>query len=263
MSPGLQLGGLGLRDQAAHGSVEMLNSPGLTLQDRRRPWDGPHMTVLWRARNSVMKLEPLPPLPSKTSRREKSWKAKYPRFTRLVAKLGATARWLCEPIAGGGQEERKEVAPAPPPRKWYRVHPTAEIRYIVRPDAGMRGKVPGAKFGFSEEPGTRLIKSQRWRRSWSVPDFVEREMGVDAPPGFEMDAFRNCCRICYEAPVEVVVLPCRHGALCELCLRKHFFSRPRHRGGRNCPFCRTYIQEVVRICREAVVPMYGYAIHVL
>mmetsp|Transcript_43343 Transcript_43343/g.99886 ORF Transcript_43343/g.99886 Transcript_43343/m.99886 type:complete len:264 (+) Transcript_43343:40-831(+) len=263
MVMGLFVGDMTATTLASSHPREELRSPlreEIRLEDRRRPWEGPHMTVLWKATHPpFMPLEALPPV------RPPRRRGRAPLSKRLLARLASTARWLCDGCALGASASRERPRPSTeaPPRKWYRVHPTSDARYLCRPDAGMRGKVPGAKFGFREEPGTRLIKSHRWRRSWSVPDFVEREMGVVPPPGFYMDAFRNCCRICYEQPVEVVMLPCRHGAVCELCLRRHMCSRPVHKGGRKCPFCRQNITEVVRICREAVVPMYGYAIKVL
>jgi len=235
------------------------------LQGPQRP---PHLTVLWKARNTQMKLEPLKQAaPMRRRISEQNFKIaleKYPCFAGLVSSLGAAAMWFCEPITGvGGKEEESEKLSTPPPTTWYMVHPKrdSDTCHHVRRVAGFRGQVPGvSSSSFTEEPGLRLIKSQRWRRSWSVPDFVERRIGA---ADIDSDAFHNSCRICLESEVEVVALPCRHAVLCELCLRKHFYSKPCHRGGRKCPFCRTEIREVIRICKEAIVPMYGYSIGVL
>eukprot|EP00811_Abedinium_folium_P006598 NODE_16080_length_1013_cov_4.705418.p1 GENE.NODE_16080_length_1013_cov_4.705418~~NODE_16080_length_1013_cov_4.705418.p1 ORF type:complete len:312 (+),score=39.29 NODE_16080_length_1013_cov_4.705418:51-938(+) len=159
----------------------------------------------------------------------------------------------------------------PPPRRWYRVLPQEDLLYFVRPDAGFRGRMPGVCIPdrvcedlIGElEPGTCWLRSNhkgrlRWRRS--LPAHIEGRLGLPESTGFECDTFRNCCRICYESAVSVVVLPCKHGGLCEDCLRKSLFSRPPHRGGRQCPFCRRRIKEVLRLYRDGVVPQYAYTI---
>mmetsp|Transcript_25612 Transcript_25612/g.56479 ORF Transcript_25612/g.56479 Transcript_25612/m.56479 type:complete len:308 (+) Transcript_25612:45-968(+) len=266
------------------------------LVDPRQPWVGPHHTFRWRYMHTIKKPQPLPhdhhhedddsdegppPMrPSFSVTSQTLMQMRANRSTRQKASpsppppapgrgnsclRGALAMFLdcCLPglpVTTGTITEKKA------PRRWYRLHPENDILFFVRPDAGLRGQIPGvvnsAFPGQLEEPDTRLLRSQKWRRSWSVPDFVERSIGVPPPPGFQCDAFRDCCRVCFDNAVEVVALPCRHGGLCESCMRHTLFSRPRHRGGRCCPFCRRGIGEVIRICREAVLPQYGYTIAV-
>jgi len=169
----------------------------------------------------------------------------------------------------------KAASEALPPRRWYRVHPEGEgERYFVRPDAGLRGRIPGIApptplNAFKDDPDVQPdvlhVKSKkkcRLRRSQSMPASVERHVGVGADLGFQAgnDALQSVCRICYERPIEVILLPCRHGALCEECLQRALFSRPAHRGGRQCPLCRAKIREVVWIYGDAAIPQYGFSI---
>ncbi|CAK0863921.1 unnamed protein product [Prorocentrum cordatum] len=111
-----------------------------------------------------------------------------------------------------------------------------------------------------QAPSSPLLNS----RKRSTPNFSGGQTSLDRPEGFERDAFSNDCRVCFEKPVRVVLLPCRHGGLCEDCYKGTLFSRPPHRGGRQCPFCRQTIQEAVQLCPlpgEAL--QYGYGVKVL
>eukprot|EP00929_Paragymnodinium_shiwhaense_P112970 TRINITY_DN81230_c0_g1_i1.p1 TRINITY_DN81230_c0_g1~~TRINITY_DN81230_c0_g1_i1.p1 ORF type:complete len:464 (-),score=46.84 TRINITY_DN81230_c0_g1_i1:150-1541(-) len=157
------------------------------------------------------------------------------------------------------------------PLKWYRINPICDFVYSVRPDAGLRGGLPWERDVNGDleanDNGTdiRFVRVRdrfRLRRARSVPHGLERRQGLPEPSGMQCDSFRNCCRICYDRPVEVVTLPCRHGGMCEDCLRGTLFSRPAHRGGRQCPFCRMWISEVLRVFRDASITQYAYAIKV-
>lgn len=201
---------------------------------------------------------------------------------RAVAALGHIAAetcgsWMCgfassssSPVPPGRKDE-------PAPRRWYRVHPLGDAQYFVRPDAGRRGRIPGLPADLdaddrslhmptSEAPDIQLMKSRRkgphshLSGSQSVPAFLERKLGLKDPPGFECDSFRNCCKICYDEQIEVVLLPCRHGIMCRHCLRRTLYSRPSHRGGRNCPLCRKRVREVIYIFGDAAIPQYGFTL---
>jgi len=208
----------------------------------------------------------------------------------------------CHQRTGLGAVSSKDLASADPlvrplPRRWYRLHPGSDLKYYVRPDAGLRGRMPGfasntranavshyaspasAKEADSfrqelEKKGDVQGVQSKWKggvggrkkiqHSWSVPNFVERQWMLETPTGFECDAFRNCCRICYEQPAELIALPCRHGGLCVECLRRTFLSRPKHRGGHNCPFCRKRVTEVIQTYRDSYgPPQYAFAIQFL
>lgn len=181
------------------------------------------------------------------------------------------------------EKKTEEATNTPPPRRWYRVHPTANSTYFVRPDAGLRGRIPGyskgpdakpeeerlsprtgvvKRRGVTEEaPEADLpVRSHRHiQRQLSLPADVERRCGLSVEV---VDSFMDdVCKICYDNPSDVVALPCKHGGICGKCLRTHMFSKPRHKGGGTCPICRRSIVEVIQIYREAVFPRaYGYAI---
>lgn len=116
-----------------------------------------------------------------------------------------------------------------------------------------------AASGGGEVPAQSMLKKDAKTRL-SVPDSLDRM--VQMPEPAMNDTFANYCKICYTKQAEVVVLPCRHGSMCQDCLRSSLLSRPLHRGGRQCPFCRKDIKEVILIYRDAAINMYGYAIKV-
>jgi len=158
-----------------------------------------------------------------------------------------------------------------PPLRWYRIHPITDTTYFVRPDAGLRGRIPGYVDDYKSNSSEQLrlevtkvdapgqpVQSRHKRRRRSLPARVERGLGL--PPDNVGTLCDNLCTICFDRPSRAVVLPCRHGGMCEQCLRRSIFSRPAHRGGRNCPLCRRRIRELVRIYDDAVYPQYGYAI---
>lgn len=92
------------------------------------------------------------------------------------------------------------------------------------------------------------------RNFCSVPNFADRSLGL-IQQGFETDAFSNVCNLCFEETAEVILLPCRHGGLCQTCLRMSLYSKPVHRGGRSCPFCRSRIKEALLIHRQPGKPV--------
>jgi len=209
-----------------------------------------------------------------------AWVLPWARLQPIDPKTSAAAGTKC--CSRWHPAEPKTSAPTVgmvarlPPRRWYRVLPISELQYFVRPDDGLRGRIPGLGARPAEEDyddwtadeaiedsSTQWMMSKRksfLRSQRSVPDFMERQWSLPDPSGFECDAFRNCCRICYDRPSDIVVLPCRHGAMCEHCVKRTLFSRPTHRGGRMCPFCRKEIIELLRIERDSPVMEFGYTI---
>lgn len=140
------------------------------------------------------------------------------------------------------------------PRRWYKVHPEKVGNgYSVRSvdlDVDL-GHVPGGQQ--AGEGQKRDISNRRSARarSWR-PAF----------PDDRDDIKEGLCTICYAKPSGVVILPCKHGGICEGCLRRAFFSRAAHKGARTCPFCRAAIKEVVRIDDSKRGRQYGYAIKI-
>jgi len=169
-----------------------------------------------------------------------------------------------------------EPPPPPPQLKWYRVHPSGDaMQCQVRPAAGRRGreqrfsktlasslsrdaKTPGDVH--SIQARSQAATAAGLSRSKSLPREIERRLSLPEPQGMEVDAFRNTCRICFERPCQVVTMPCKHFFMCESCLRRHIFSRPVHKGARDCPLCRRYIREVIYVYSGAAIPQYGFAI---
>jgi hypothetical protein len=189
---------------------------------------------------------------------------------RCVAKICSPCMKLMPTIskASSSTASAKPSSSSHPPHRWFRIHPMGDGRYFVRPDAGWRGRVPGSKREADQDQAApddedRLRsrrKGDKLRMTKSTPDICERRIGLKEPSGFEQDAFHERCCICYERPIQVITLPCRHGALCEECLRRTLYSRPRHRGGRMCPICRRDVNEVVWIYGDAAIPQYGFTI---
>lgn len=158
---------------------------------------------------------------------------------------------------------KSKPSEALPVCRWYKVFPISDIGWLLRPELGPVDRVPKAlQIPGLSQVSDELVGPETLRRRWSVPHFIERKMCLPDPPGFECDAFRNCCRICYDRDADVISLPCGHGGLCEQCLRSSLLSRPPHRGGRSCPFCRRCIEQVARLYRHGSI-QYAYAIKML
>jgi len=167
--------------------------------------------------------------------------------------------------------EVSSLSVPPPQRRWYRVHPITDELYFVRPDAGVTGRVGGPDAGEVPtldnsltgcEDGTSPVRSsvkRQMRTSFSMPADMTRMLGLEQGSDLK-DTLDNVCKICFDDKAEVVVLPCKHGGMCESCLRRSLFSKPLHRGGSSCPFCRKPIKEVIRLYNDAAIPQYAYAI---
>lgn len=227
----------------------------ITPQDLKAPL--PHASPVALAARARSRSPPKCPEPSLLWR---LWREAAARVARICAP-GLTL-----------QPTGKLARAAPAPRRWYRVHPMMDMTYFVRPDAGFRGRIPGygpgASFGMEEEGAAPPpdvasgsaqqlpVGSRQKRRRRSLPPEVERRISLPADTGMA----DNLCRICFERPRGVVLLPCRHGGLCDQCLKRAIHMRPLHKGGRTCPFCRKFIREVIKIYDDAVYPQYGYAI---
>lgn len=139
-------------------------------------------------------------------------------------------------------------------------------RQISTPVANMPNStvVTKATLQLSEGVAGKAIhrSPRKMKKMSTVTANLERNLGIEQQ-GFDVDVFNNCCRVCYEQRAEVVLLPCRHCGLCKDCYRSTLFSRPAHRGGRACPFCRSRIREAIQLHREAgAAVQYGYAIDV-
>jgi len=247
------------------------------LQDPRRPVDP------WRPPDGSWQREISPeelraPLPGKAAPPARP-RAPEQAVVRAEQPVLLGRLWRCAAIrvtklcARGlvpAQLKPPQPPPEPPPRRWYRIHPLTDTMYFVRPDAGLRGRIPGCwqrSTSLSDDPplppeggpkSSQPVSSRQKQRRRSLPPQVERRLGL--PPDSGNSIFDSLCKICYDQPSRAIALPCRHGGMCERCLRRAIISKPLHRGGRSCPLCRRRIGELVRIYDDAVFPQYGYAI---
>lgn len=177
---------------------------------------------------------------------EPIWK---PGFDANDTTLGCSAActWLLSLIFGARNVEERSTSKS---LRWHRLHQTSDMMYYTRRDVG-----PSEYLSRTQDTGMT--------RSSTVPVDMYRYVGLDEAKGFVRDAFCNDCRVCYERPVEIVTLPCRHGGLCEPCFRRSLFSKPVYKGGRCCPFCRRLIYEAIMIYREpGHLIQWGYSIRV-
>lgn len=206
-----------------------------------------------------------------------SAEAKVPRSPSALAQLLAR---LCEPCTkgitkpwGSGEKEQEQepTKEAEPARRWYRVHPITDNMFSVRADAGIAGRTPGhpdagaiedlldGQFGPVTDPVQSHLKGGFTRQVSADANF-DRNIGLEEPP--VNDSFVNTCKICYSNKSDVVVLPCKHGGMCEKCLVRALRAKPFHRGGTDCPLCRKKITEVIKLHDAGAINMYGYAIRV-
>lgn len=226
------------------------SSKTMVLVDPRRP-------VLGAMSNSFVEQRPLSPMPPPLTPRQAG--------TLGLGILQRIVSCLCQPQE---PQNKLELRSRATDLRWYRIHPLGDSdtndRYFVRPDAGLRGqdgymRPAGDAEVLDDLPEHEVTQdfrfvrrriTSRLFRSRSHPDSIERKASH----------FQDSCTICCDAPGEVIVLPCRHGGMCEACCLRSLYSRPVHRGGRNCPLCRTKINEVLRICTGAGVRSFAYAI---
>eukprot|EP00927_Polykrikos_kofoidii_P070021 TRINITY_DN65848_c0_g1_i1.p1 TRINITY_DN65848_c0_g1~~TRINITY_DN65848_c0_g1_i1.p1 ORF type:complete len:245 (-),score=21.20 TRINITY_DN65848_c0_g1_i1:40-774(-) len=135
------------------------------------------------------------------------------------------------------------LAPAPAGCKWYRIRPesalTSHVHRIIGPTTEKR------------DLSVRMHSGRSRSKTDAVPSWHE-----------ELNPFGETCRVCFDRLAEVLALPCRHRGICEQCLRRWFFSRPAHRGGRSCPFCRGPLHEVIRVIPSKDPVQLGYSISI-
>lgn len=217
----------------------------------------------------------------------------------VISAFGQLVTALCgkgiEQSAGASQ---KPEGPSEP-RRWYKVHPAGDLTWHVRRDMGPpehasedwqeiheaagvpwdTGQDTLPKYDLSHEEVRKHLLGQSFaiprastsglekaflpfrQRLGTLPRLVERRIGMKEPEGFDRSAFDNSCRVCFEHPADLILVPCCHGGLCEQCFRATLYSRPSHRGGRSCPFCRKHIWEALELYHESsCAPQYAYAI---
>mmetsp|Transcript_27815 Transcript_27815/g.39194 ORF Transcript_27815/g.39194 Transcript_27815/m.39194 type:complete len:198 (+) Transcript_27815:71-664(+) len=72
-----------------------------------------------------------------------------------------------------------------------------------------------------------------------IPQQVQLISPISATPPPSGNG-EHTCKVCYEAPVNSVLIPCGHAGLCVSCACTQKAS------GKGCPFCRAPINEIVK-----------------
>eukprot|EP00929_Paragymnodinium_shiwhaense_P083489 TRINITY_DN44526_c0_g1_i2.p1 TRINITY_DN44526_c0_g1~~TRINITY_DN44526_c0_g1_i2.p1 ORF type:complete len:316 (-),score=58.23 TRINITY_DN44526_c0_g1_i2:161-1108(-) len=264
----------GKNDKDLRGS-NLLRDPRQPVRGRKPRDPDEILPTLLKDRNLRDRAASTPTFGSgSSSRGEEKPPTGLAKAARLLRRAAAVCFPGCEVKEDSVQPRAHIEPPPPPPRQWFRIYPDGgTTQYIVRPDGAFRGRVPGApkpdenlcswrQEFFRDVPDVEAVKSHHQpfhrRRSHSVPPKLDVFQRLPLP--FAGDAFVETCRICLDTPAEVITLPCRHAVHCEKCIRKLFFKRPEHKGGRNCILCRRRIHTVIEIEKNAAIPQYGYSI---
>jgi len=196
----------------------------------------------------------LPPAPPLTRREVKKDVAPAP--PEALGILASIAAWFC---ASQSAAKASGGAPSASRKTWYKVIPSSPGPDHNRFNARMVGPEDVLDRRHPQQrkllPQDAAVAEQGSRsRSLSFPATLERGWDIDRGYGYSKNDIvdEDLCNICYANAAQVVMLPCKHGRICETCFRRSVFMRPVHRGGRTCPFCRKYIQKAVVLDKEEV-----------
>ncbi|CAN8238930.1 unnamed protein product [Cochlearia groenlandica] len=89
---------------------------------------------------------------------------------------------------------------------------------------------------FSPEVVKKMPKSDLVQEIWRLQAALSEQTGITSYSQQEYEKLQNekiLCRVCFEEPINVVLLPCRHHVLCSTCCEKC----------KKCPICRVLIEE--------------------
>jgi len=184
-------------------------------------------------------------------------------FQNLFKRLSSAAKAICTTTS-----EKNTNAAKPPPRRWYKVDRVNDTVYNVRADDPSREaatEVGTVSSHLEFREGTaRSACVGATSPSAAGKRYLQKRATVDGTTldEEEEDILEQTCTICYMKKMEVIILPCKHGGMCEGCLRSSIFAKPAQKGGRCCPLCRRKVQEVIRIDKDSLCGSWGYAIKV-
>lgn len=185
-------------------------------------------------------------------------------FQNLVKRLSSAAAAICTKTS-----EKNTNAAKPQPRRWYKVNRVNDTVYNVRADDPSREAATEAGTASSHvafrEGTARSACVGATSPSAAGKRYLQRRATADGTAineDDEDDILEQTCTICYMQKMEVIILPCKHGGMCEGCLRSSIFAKPAQKGGRCCPLCRRKVQEVIRIDKDSLCGSWGYAIKV-
>ncbi|CAH2066242.1 unnamed protein product [Thlaspi arvense] len=89
---------------------------------------------------------------------------------------------------------------------------------------------------FSPEVVKKMPKSDLVEEIWRLQAALSEQTDITTYSQQEYEKLQNekiLCRVCFEDPINVVLLPCRHHVLCSTCCEKC----------KKCPICRVLIEE--------------------
>ncbi|XP_010470845.1 PREDICTED: uncharacterized protein LOC104750703 [Camelina sativa] len=89
---------------------------------------------------------------------------------------------------------------------------------------------------FSPEVVKKMPKSDLVEEIWRLQAALSEQTDITSYSQQEYEKLQNekiLCRVCFEDPINVVLLPCRHHVLCSTCCEKC----------KKCPICRVLIEE--------------------
>ncbi|CAA7053555.1 unnamed protein product [Microthlaspi erraticum] len=89
---------------------------------------------------------------------------------------------------------------------------------------------------FSPEVVKKMPKSDLVEEIWRLQAALSEQTDITSYSQQEFEKLQNekiLCRVCFEDPINVVLLPCRHHVLCSTCCEKC----------KKCPICRVLIEE--------------------
>lgn len=134
-----------------------------------------------------------------------------PRATGLPLGAGGAVRTVEKPFA---------FAEATVPQERFQVRRVSSLMFEVKESPAQ---------GAASPPRTLPC---------SVEDLATPEADVARPT----DEEAPCCDVCFEAPPEVIFLPCCHGDMCRSCAEQIV-----KRSNRHCHFCRRDVEKVILI----------------
>ncbi|CAN1296229.1 RING finger protein B [Linum perenne] len=94
---------------------------------------------------------------------------------------------------------------------------------------------------FSPDSVRKMPKSELVSEIWKLQAVLSEQMDISKYSQDEYERLQNeriLCRVCFEEQINVVILPCRHHALCSTCCEKC----------KKCPICRVLIEERMPVC---------------
>jgi hypothetical protein len=152
--------------------------------------------------------------------------AKFDGRSEPLAALVAEAKGMVEQ-ARAAEAERAKVAAE-----------EAEAAAAVKATERLRMEEEMAALALSVQSDARRMQSDRLRLQQ-----MQAQLGVPpAAPAPHPDAEETMCVVCFDAPKDHLVLPCKHLCVCEACAEQLTTTKTPM-----CPVCRGPIQQTMKV----------------